>query len=67
LLRGLWRGQHRLELTLLAAVLVSTTVLTAALEIPLYRYRMGLEPLMVLIVALGVTANGRSIGQQPLV
>jgi hypothetical protein len=32
---------------LIATVLVTTTVLTAALEIPLYRYRCMLEPLMI--------------------
>jgi hypothetical protein len=44
---------------LLAAVLVTTTVLTAALEVPLYRYRCVLEPLMIVATVSGVWAVSR--------
>ena len=45
---------------LLALLLLGPTVLTAALEIPLYRYRCVLEPVMVIGVVTGAAALRRS-------
>jgi hypothetical protein len=46
---------------LLAVILASTTVLTAALEIPLYRYRCVLEPLMIVATVAAGQAMVRSV------
>lgn len=54
ILAGILSGPHRRVFLLIGVVLLLTTFMTAALEIPLYRYRMGLEPIMVAaIIAAG--------------
>jgi hypothetical protein len=44
---------------LIVTVFVATTVLTAALEVPLYRYRCVLEPLMIAATVAGLESNWR--------
>ena len=48
-------GPQRPMFLLLGSILLLTTLMTAALEIPLYRYRMILEPLMVAGVVSSTT------------
>lgn len=48
------RHNSRAAGTILGLVLLTTTVLTAGLEIPLYRYRCVLEPFMVATTAVAV-------------
>ena len=50
------RSPTRSAAILLGSVLVMATLLTAALEIPLYRYRCVLEPLMLAVVVSAVAS-----------
>jgi hypothetical protein len=46
----------------LALILGGATVLTALLEVPLYRYRLVLEPLMVIAAVAGTASLWRAVG-----
>lgn len=49
------RPESRQMGVLLAMILGGATVLTAALEVPLYRYRLVLEPLMIVAAVAGLS------------
>lgn len=51
-----WPATRRTGL-IMGGVLLSTTMLTAALEVPLYRYRLILEPLMIVATVSGLWAG----------
>jgi len=57
LLRMLFRYQTRPAAIFIGLILIATTLLTATLEIPLYRYRCGLEPLLIVAATVGWTAR----------
>lgn len=67
LVRLLLREQTRPAAVFIGLILVTTTLLTATLEIPLYRYRCGLEPLLIIAAAAGwaATKEDRSTTRLP--
>ncbi len=50
-LRCLWLSRTRQAAVVVGLTLLTATLLTAALEIPLYRYRCPYEPLLIVMVA----------------
>jgi hypothetical protein len=56
-----WHREQRAAGWVLAVILASTTVLTAGLEIPLYRYRCVLEPLTIVATVAAGQAWVRSV------
>lgn len=53
LLRLVWFSQTRRTGRLFAALFIMTTLLTATLEVPTYRYRSVLEPLLIVAAVAG--------------
>ncbi|MCA9137303.1 MAG: glycosyltransferase family 39 protein [Planctomycetales bacterium] len=53
----LWRRRTRAVGLLLAAILVYFSTVTAVLEIPAYRYRMIVEPIVLLVIALAIAPS----------